>query len=222
MTIDSDEKGVILDAQAPFMEGVFPKSIERSFMNPMRYRMNYRIAPAYGIFCAVCLFGSFFLMSRDEDRYWPVLVAALIAIAAASIWLLRKVPKVRQAELDTELARYDLDCSHVPEADAYRIAYETGELTLTADGLRDGERFYWYNHLTPRLATSHKFNRVWIALQLGEDPLKSYFLPLNPTVLKAIRQFQIPLENPEELEFLLAEPKKAVAQIYNTGNIQIS
>lgn len=222
MAIDSDEKGVILDAQAPFIEGGFPISIERSFMNPIRYRMNYRIIPAYGIFCAVCLIGSFFLMSQDESRYWPMLVAALAAVAAASIWLLRKVPKTRQTELDAELARYDLDCSHVPEAESYRVAYETGELILTADGLRDGERFYWYNHLTPRLATSHRFNRVWIALQLGKTPLESYFLPLNPTVLRVIRQFQIPLENPEELEYLLAEPKKAVAQIYNTGNIQIS
>lgn len=225
MAVETRYAGVLPDSVIPFLgkdlDENFPPAVERKFLNPIRYRTNYRVIPAYAIFCAVCLLTGVVLMSQDENRFWPVFVIALAAMAIVSVLLLLQVPKTRRAELEMEYNRYDLDPSHVPEETCYHVAYEGKELIFTADGVRDGDRFGWYNHLTPKLATSNKFNRVWIALQLGSEPLKSWFIPLDPVVLRAIRQFRIPLENWEDLDYLLEDPRAAMEQIYKTGKIQI-
>jgi len=219
MAIFDEKTGITLeDSQVPFAAGKLPVSLECRYMNPIRFRMNYRIVPGFAALCLGCVTLSIILMERDDRAFlWAFLVLMGI-VAAASIWLVMQVPKMRKLELQAELDRYDLEPAPAEENGSYSLAHEGRELILNGDGIRYDGVFYWYNHLKPRLVTSNRFLRVWIAIQFGTVPVKSLFVPLCPTLLAAIRDFKIPLENPEALEFLLTHKENAFGQIYQSGS----
>lgn len=222
MAIYDDKTGVtLLDAQVPFVTGVLPPSLERRYMNPLRYRVNYRIVPCYVLFCALCLVAGIVLMGMDDERFMPVFIGLLAAIGAASTWLLMTVPKTRKKELRLELERYDFDVSSVPERDRYEIEYEGSKLVFDANGVKVDEKFYWYGHLNPGLVTSNRFNRVWVAIMFGEDPEKSLFVPVSPTLIRAVESLNIPLQNREMFNYLLQYKENAFAQIYKYGTFQV-
>lgn len=215
------EWGTILDAQAPFWSGTFPRSAEKKLMNPIRYRLNYRIVPCYMGLSVVCLLLGIVLMELDDRMYLPVFLASLGIIAVASVALLLTIPKTRQKELAAEKARYEFDTSAVEDADSYVIAYEGGDVELSRNGIRYHGEFYWYNHVGPRLVTSNKCNRVWVAIQFGGRNDSSVFLHLNPLVIKAVQYLEVPLENGEMLDYLIEHPANAFAQIYNSGTFSV-
>ena len=222
MGIYDTKTGITLeDAQVPFVAGSLPPSLERRYMNPIRFRMNYRIVPGFAALCMGCVTLSIILMERDDRAFlWAFLVLMGI-LAAACIWVVMQVPKMRKLELQAEMDRYDLEPAAAQPDGYYALNYEGRGLILNGDGIRYDGQFSWYNHLNPRLVTSNRFMRVWIAIQFGTDPMKSLFVPLCPTLLAAIRDFQIPLENPEALEFLLTHKENAFAQILVRGTFRI-
>lgn len=222
MAIYDDKTGVtILDAQVPFMTGMLPPRLEKHYMNPVRYRINYRIMPCYALFCAICLTAGIILMRIDDARFAPLFVGLIVLIGGASAWILLTVPKTRKMELALEMERYDFDISDVPEQNSYLIVYEGAEITFSSGGLMVDGTFFWYSRLNPRLVTSNRFNRVWVAIQFGNDPVKSLFVPVSPMLVRAVENLDIPLQNREKFDYLLANKENAFAQIYKYGTFQI-
>ena len=219
MAIYDDKTGLtLLDAQVPFVPGNLPPRLEKYYMNPIRYRTNYRILPGFLALCAVCLTLVIVLGSIDDQKFMPLMVALFAVMAAAAVWLLLTVPKTREKELALERDRYDFDA--VCE-DTDTLDYEGNLLKFSENGLTWNDKFYWYSHLKPRLVTSNKFNRVWLAIRFGNDPVASVFAPLGPEMLHMLRKYAIPLENPKELDYLLTHKRNAFAQIYNTGTFTV-
>ena len=222
MAIYDDKSGItILDSQVPFVTGNLPPKLEKQYMNPIRYCTNYRIVPAYILFAAVCIGLGLLLMKIDEHRFLPVFIGLFVLLGIVSVCLVLSVPKTRKKELTLELERYDFDASSVPKQDRYMIAYEGSELVFSSEGMMVDGTFYWYNHLKPGLVTSNRFNRVWVAVMFGEDPIKSLFVPISPVVIRAIEDFSIPLQNREAFDYLMEHKENAFAQIYNHGNFRI-
>lgn len=222
MAIYDEKTGVtILDSQVPFVTGNLPPKLEKLYMNPIRYRTNYRIMPVYILFSILCMGLAVALMEIDEHKFLPVFIGLFALFGIGSVWMLINVPKTRKKELELELARYDFDWSAVPVQDQYTIAYEGSELVLSANGLTLDGKFYWYSHLNPALVVSNKFNRIWLAIWFGTDPMKSLYVPLDPVLLRSIEALDIPLENREELEYLLKNKENAFAQIYSYGTFRV-
>ncbi len=218
---DDKNKVTILDSQVPFVTGNLPPKLERRYMNPIRFRTNYRIVPAYILFVAVCIGLGLVLMEINEHRFLPVFIGLFALMTVVSVLLALSVPKTRKKELEYELARYDFDYSDVPVQDRYTIAYEGSELVLSANGLTLDGKFYWYSHLNPALVVSNKFNRVWLAVWFGNDIFKSLYVPLCPALLRAVEALDVPIQNREELEYLLSHKENAFAQIYSYGTVQV-
>lgn len=218
MAIYDNKSGVTLrDSQVPFAPGILPPRIEKYYMNPIRYRTNYRIVPAYGLLCILCIVLIVVLMETDSERFAPAGFLLMGIMAAATVWMLRSVPGTRKAELQAELARYDFDTGDMEDQTSYTFFDEDLEVTLDANGMSVGDKFYWYGHLTPELVTTNRFNRVWIAIRFGSDPIFSVFLPLTPELIHAVQTLPIPLVNSEMLDFLLTHKENVFRQIYNTG-----
>lgn len=222
MAIYDDKTGVTLrDSQVPFSPGILPPRIEKYYMNPIRYRTNYRIVPAYGLLCVLCVVLIVVLMESDSERYAPAFFLLMGVMAAATVWVLRSVPGIRKAELQAELARYDFEPEPESDQTSYTFYDEGLEITLDANGMYIQDKFYWYGHLKPELVTTNRFNRVWIAIRFGADPVFSVFLPLTPVLIQAVQTLPVPLTNRERLDFLLTHKENVFGQIYNTGTFRV-
>jgi len=222
MGIYDDKTGVSLrDSQVPFASGMLPPGLEKRYMNPIRFRTNYRIVPAYAAFCAACLILGLILMEIDDKKFLPVFLILFGLMAVATVWLLRQVPATRKAEIEAELARYDFDTEDISEQNSYEFCDEGLWLTLDANGMNVDGKFCWYGHLKPELVTTNRFNRVWIAVRFGTDPIRAVYLPLSGPVIHAIHTLPVPLENREGLEFLLTHKENVFAQIYATGTFRV-
>ena len=222
MAIYNDKTGeVLLDSQVPFVGGVLPPALEKKYMNPIRFRTNYRIVPGFVILCAVCLALVVILGSIDDQKFMPVMIGLFAVITVAALWLLLTEPKTREKELALELERYDFDYTAFPEQDRYETELEGLKLEFSENGLTVNGQFCWYNHLRPRLVTSNLCNRVWVAVQFGADAKNAVFAPLDPVVLRAVVSFRIPLENGKSLEYLLRHKRNVFAQIYQTGTFTV-
>ena len=210
-----------LDEQIPFMRGVLPPKLEKQYMNPIRYRMNYRIIPCYALLCAACLISGIVLMEIDEKKFTLVFVGLLAIIMLLSVWLLLSVPKMRKKELLLEMERYDFHDADIPQDSRYIIEYGGAELVFDSNGIDVDGTFYWYSHLNPQLVTSNRFNRVWAAIMFGNDPVKSLFVPISPVLIRAVKTLEIPLQNKEAFSYLVQHKENAFAQIYKYGTFQI-
>ena len=222
MGIYDDKTGVTLrDSQLPFVPGILPPRLEKHYMNPVRFRTNYRVVPAYGVFCALCLILGLVLMEIDDKKFLPVFLCLFALMAGVTVWLLRQVPRTRKVELQAELERYDFDTDDTPVQNSYRFIDEGLELILDANGLSVDGKFYWYSHLKPELVASNRFNRVWIAVRFGTDPVSAVYLMLTPQLIQAIQSLPVPLVNPEALAFVLSHKENVFGQIYNSGTFRI-
>jgi hypothetical protein len=222
MGVYNEENGFFAtDAQLPFTPGLLPPKLERIYMSPVRFFINYRLVPGFAIICAVLLAIIVTLMNIDEEKYSTVAIILFGVIGILCILLLLSVPKTREWELAAELKRYDLTPSATPLPDIWTVNDEGIIMQFSKNGLRLGEKFYWYNHIAPKLATSNQFNRVWLALQFGADPMHAVFVPLSPEAITAVDQFSIPLQNKDALNYLLKNKEKVFGQIYRTGTFSV-
>lgn len=223
MAVYDDESNItLLDSQVPFVPTAFPPSLNKRYMNPIRFRTNYLVLPCYLVFCAACLILVLVLGGIDDQKYAPFMIGSFVLLGGATVCLLAAVPQTRKKELALELDRYDFDYSNVEEQEFYIINLEGIELRFGRNGLSVDGQFHWYGHTAPRLVTSNKFNRIWIAIRFGsEDDLTALFVPLQPVLIRAVEHLVIPLRNPEELDYLLTHKQNTFAQIYNRGTFQV-
>lgn len=222
MAVYNNENGFYArDTQLPFIQGFLPPHLERSYMNPVRFSINYRIVPGFAILCGLLLATILILMSIDEVKYLTASIILFCILAFLCAVLLLISSNARKLEISAEMKRYDLTPLPALPEDAWVLEDEGMVLQFSKDGLKVGDKFYLYNYLKPKLSTSNRFNRVWVALQFGSDPLHSVFVPLSPEALAAVEQFDIPLQNKDALHYLLAHKEKVFEKIYNTGSFHI-
>lgn len=222
MGVYDDENGFYAkDSALPFISGILPPKLERNYMNPVRFLINYRIVPGFGNLCGLLLATIVILMSIDDAKYGSVAIVlfGLIALLCVAVGL--TVPKTRAWEIAAELKRYDFSPSTIPLGDTWTLEDEGTLLQFSKNGLTIDGKFYWYNHLQPCLVTTNRFNRVWIALQFGSAPMHAVYVPLTSEAIAAVGHFEIPLKYPEALDFLLENKEQAFREIYSTGTFSI-
>ena len=222
MAVYNDESGFyVRDSQLPFIQAPPPPGIERHYISPVRFFINYRIVPGFGILCGLLLVLILTLMYTDEEKYTPIAIILFGVIGLLCVALLATVPKTRAWELAEEMKRYDLSPSPTPPEDPWILEDEGMTLEFTADGLKVDGRLYRYSSLSPMLATSNRFNRVWASFQFGSDPMRAVFVPLSPEAIAMVEHFSIPLQNKEDLRFLLEHKERAFDEIYKTGTFHV-
>ncbi|MCI6728585.1 MAG: hypothetical protein MR473_00155 [Clostridiales bacterium] len=222
MAVYNNETGFYArDSQVPFIEGGFPPRVERHYMNRTRFLTNYCIVPGFMVLCGLLIAVAMILVNIDEEKYSATAILLFAILVASCVTLLAIVPKMRKLEIAEELKRYDLTPAPSLPEDSWTVDDEGVRLKLSQYGIEVNEQFYWYNHVSPKLATSNYFNRIWLALQFGTEPLNSVFIPLTPEAIAAVNQFSIPLENKEAFLYLLEHKEKVFHEIYNTGTFHI-
>ncbi len=213
--------GEIQVSQIPFIPARYPAYLEKQFMNPFRYRLNHQLIPAFGVYALVCTIVCSFLINGDNMANLPYVIGGGVSILVLFAAMMIYIKRTARRELAVEIASFDLDYSRIPRQESYEIKYDDGIVELGRDGYTYRGEFATYDSAKARIVTSHMFNRVWIALRLGEDEKTAVFLHLEPDVLAAIYELKIPLSNKKELNYLLRDPKLAMAQIYETGKFVI-
>lgn len=222
MGIYDDETGIFVsDSKLPFVTGILPPKLEQNYMNPVRFLINYRIVPGFGILCGLLLAIIVILMSIDDVKYGTVAIILFGLIGLLCVVLLMTVPKTREWEIAAELKRYDFSPTATVSGDTWELQDEGTSLCFSKDGLTIDNQFFWYNHLQPCLVTTNRFNRIWIALQFGSDPMHSVYVPLTSELIAAVNHFEIPLKHPEALNFLLENKEKVFREIYSTGTFSV-
>lgn len=206
------------DSQIPFVRYGLPPRLERQYMTSVRSWINGRMVPCFLGLCAVLLILITIFMSIDEARFTPLAIVLFGVIGVMCVAMLLTVPKTRKWELASEEKRWELRPSERDLGDRWSIKDENLSLEFTKNGLRVDNDFCSYSQLSPRLATSHRFNRVWLALQFGTDPDTAVYLPLTPDAINAVEHFSIPLENDAAYRYLLQNKTQVFAEIYNKGS----
>lgn len=213
--------GEIQKSQIPYIPARYPAFLEKEFMNPFRYNLNHRMIPGFGVLAVICGVACVLLVNNDNAANYPYAIGVAAFLIAVFLGMMVYIKYTARKELQVEIDKYSFKIKDVERKDSYVLPYDNGDVELTREGYIQNGEFCSYKACEPRLATSHMFNRVWIALQLGENKKTAIFLHLTPVVLRAIRELEIPLENIGHLDYLVREPKHAMAQIYESGKFYI-
>lgn len=208
----------IPDENIPFLPNPFTRENNRRFMNPIRRKVNYVILPVYLAVCALSLGTGVLVMSIDDTRYGWLMVLCLFIVAVASAVVLWQVPGTRKQEIRIEMSRYDFDPEHFAQMERYPVKNELWDVVLTPTGLLVNGKHHYYSALQPTLVTSNHFNRVWISVRFGSDPWHGVYVPLDGSVIRAVREFEIPLQGAEKIPYLLEHTENVFAQIYQYGD----
>lgn len=196
-------------------------NLEDNHSNKIRFIMNYRIVPAYLIFSVVLLVAIGILMSIDEEKYTPVSIGLFIVIGIASIVLLASVPFIRKKEIESEINRYDFDTQNIELKDVYNFSNDEVSFCFDKNGMFVNESFYWYNHLKIFITTSNSLNRIWISTVFFIDEDNFCEIPLDGEIISMIYAFNMNLENPELLKYIIEHKEDAFTKIYKLGTLKL-
>ncbi len=195
---------------------------EKARMLPLNALLVYRITSVY-VFVSVLLSVGFgVLMDIDDERYFLPAISLIGIFAALSIVLLASLPYVRKKAVETELQRYDFDTSSINSADVWTISAEGETVRFDRRGMQVRGVRHDYDGLRCRIVTNNYYQRInislWCASSEEEDGV---LLPLTSQVLKMIEYLNIPLDNPETLDFILHHRVAAFRQIYDKGFVTL-
>jgi len=194
-------------------------SYEKSQMLPLNFTVCYILTPIYAVisFALIAAFGIF--MEIDDQKYLVHGLSCLGAFVLLSIAFLACIPLVRKKTIHTEMERYDFDISREEALEIYD--FSSGEFSLKFDkyGIHVDDELTYYNHLDIFVMTSNYCKRVEIYLQFSRAKEWFVTLSLNPTTLKMLECFEIPLANRHVLEYILSNTRDAFAQIYDKGYV---
>lgn len=192
---------------------------EKSVLNPIRYNMNYRIVPAYGILTLVVIIISCILIEIDQVRFMPYYIALLALLVLCSVVLVIYGQNVVKKEIQDEVARYDLNYTIIPDSDEYDFSNDIDRIFFTSNGMHINDRFYWYNHLQIGIICKTYMHRVIIYVGFLTEKEVFCTIPFDARSIKMLHQFHVPLKNPEVLEQLLRDTYAAFKRIYKKGKI---
>ena len=194
-------------------------NLEKANMNKIRYIVNYRVLPIFGIVTVALLVTVSILMTIDEDKYTPAAIAIFVFLGVLMVGVLISVPYTRRAELAIEMKRYDFDVSNLYPRQVYDFFYGTLSLRFDKNGMYVNGVLFWYNHSKMFINTSNKLNRIWITLVLYIDESCCFELLLDRDVLSMIKEFGIPLSNQATLDYIINHKEEAFKKIYNKGHV---
>ena len=192
---------------------------EKSVMNPIRYHMNYRVAPAYAVFMLLIVGLSCVLMAIDDVYFLPHFIVLCVLFILGSVALVIYGRTVFKREIQDEIQRYDLDYSHIPDCTEFDYSNEDTRILFVERGMYIDDTFYWYNHLRIRILTRMYLHRVIISVGFLTKENDLCGIPLEAKSMKLLNQFSIQLENPEALERILNDTQAAFETIYKKGSL---
>lgn len=193
---------------------------EKSQMLPLNFAMSYIITPIYVILAVLLLANFGQLMEAGGENALPMGLTCLGVLAVLTAALLCLVPFVRKRAIRTELRRYRLDRKRLPASqEEWDFSNKEISLAFNRYGMKVDGELYYYNHLRKLVITGNECQRVVIQFVFIVSEEQCILLPLNPQTLKMLEDFQVTLDNQETLDYILAEPEKAFAQIYAKGEV---
>jgi hypothetical protein len=206
---------------------------EKANMTPIRFVVNWIVAPIFVVFSIACLTTASILMEIDDVKYLPAFIVLMVLFVVVIAALLVSVPFVRRREIDLECAVHDYDTTDVEDRDRYAFGFEDGSsVSLEPAGVVLFDRFFHYSNFHIAVETSSLLNRVIVRIGFtmkhglsmaeGEDGATNGFhLELTKELVHAVDRFEIPLANREVLDALLADKRRAFEQIYLTGRVKV-
>jgi len=205
---------------------------EKARMNRIRYIVNYVVVPIYFLIVLISLFVAGSLMSIDEHRYLPVFVSVMAGFVVLTTGLLASVPYVRKMEIATEIKKHSLDTVGVMLDEGKYIVDIDEELHLefAVYGIQINADDFAYYDFVIQIETSNYFNQIQVMVNFALKPdrllelneqefLSSFRIELTRELLFAIKTFDIPIKNQDELDFILDNREEAFTRIYKTGHI---
>lgn len=204
-------------------------------MNKIRFVMNYIITPIYLVAVLIGLTIGGILMSINEEQFTPVFIFIMIILGIITIALMASVPIVRKKELSIELAKNIYDMSNTDDKDEYHFdithGYDIVSVELAHNGLMFDKTHFNYDEFEISLETTKYLNliNIYILFSIKDnasnlknwDENELFFqLKLSPDLVYAIHKFNIEIENPDVLDYILSNREQAFKQIYNYGYIR--
>jgi hypothetical protein len=204
---------------------------EKSRMTPIRFVVNWIIAPTFAVLTVILLGTASVLMAIDEVKYLTVFIILLSVLGFLMVAMFVSIPFVRNREIAFEVATHDYDTSALEDEERYTFAFSDGSsVILEPTGVSVFDRYFHYSSLVVTTETSTHLNRIEVFISFilkgnvsmteenGID-IQGFHLELTKELLRAIDQFRIPLSNPEVIEVLRKDQRKAFKRIYLTRHV---
>lgn len=192
---------------------------EKTALTPMRWRINNVIVPVYlGVSALLVLVGAI-LMSIDEVRFQGTFIGLMAFLALLSVALLLTVPRTRRKEIQWELSNYDLSTEHLEPRRKYEFQVDGHAIRFDANGIQLDDTFVWYNHARLMLHGEKRYHSLLLSFvcRLSDETVLRF--RLRGEIIQMIQDLKLPLENPEVLDRLLADPYKVFERIYNKHSV---
>ena len=194
-----------------------PKQFTDLSLNPYaRFRMRL-LLPAYLILTAVLL-GGFILSVMPDDQPGILGICCLGLWVVATVLCLLAVPFCRKKEISWELAQYDFRWQNVTDQDSYFYQGKDFHVRLFPTLLSHNDSIYNYDEVLFTILSYNPNQHILLFLHF-EHENGSGRIPLTTEILHMIHQFNLELENPQDLDYILSHREEAFRKIYNSGSI---
>ena len=158
-------------------------------------------------------------MAIDENYFKYHFIVLMILFAVVSVALIVYGRAVVKREIRDEVNRYDLDYTQVPDSVVYDYYNENGEILFSDEGMHVNDDFYWYNHMRIRILYEMYLHRVIIRVGFSTEKNGTYIIPFDARSIKMLYQFNVRVENAEEMERILKDTYSAFEAIYKKGKL---
>lgn len=162
--------------------------------------------------------GGFILAALPDDQPGVFGICCLGLWLVATVFCLLAVPFCRKKELHWELAQYDFRWQTLPDQNAYFYQGEDFFVRLFSTLLSHNDSIYNYDEVLFTLVSYNPNQHVLLFLHFAHEN-GSGLIPLSTEILHMIHQFDLELENPGDLEYIVNHPEEAFRKIYNSGSI---
>lgn len=198
-------------------------------MNKIRFITNRYIAMPFLAFSILGAVVSLVLMSIDEVKYLPVLIVYFVITGVASIGLFITTPIIRKKEIQIELGKYNSSIDDVEDKD--EVEFFTNEefnVTLSRQGIEIAEYFFDYSYFDIYLQTGNRLNLVNLNIMFFSnlkydrdvDEKIQFSIPFSKELLYSIKEYHVPIENEDDMRFIINNKEAAFSQIYKYGRIK--
>ena len=198
-------------------------ALEKERMLPLNFAFSYIVIPLYVVFALVMFLTIGSLTGTSNATAFLVCLVILAVVTGAFIGMF---PLVRKKAIEAELKRYNIK-RLLRRRDALDSQTEWDfsekELSLCFNRygmVLDGD-LYYYNHLTKLVYTGNDYRRVGVFICFSVSEKNNILLPLSEKSLKMLDDFGVTLDNQPVLDYILAHPEKAFADIYKTGKVSL-
>ena len=198
------------------MEQKSNQFVERADNPYGKIRRTY-LLPAYLLVSALLIVG-FIAASVPDDQPGILGISCLIFWAIVTILTLAVIPFFRKKELAGELSQFSFDWQSLPNRNAYFYHGKKNYVRFFPTHLSHNDVVYSYDRVRFSILTYNYKQHVLIYLHYAFGDGR-WRVPLTAEMIHMIYQFNLELENPEDLDFIIKHSEEAFHKIYTSGSI---